>query len=285
MSDAQIVKELAQEAVRKVELVQVGEATLAAVPAGIALSPTKQFLDAYRLVPERAKGVVEAHTLDSFIELTRRFQLPESALFANDTKPTVQAVLNFSEKTAPRFNDHRVIYSFATSDEWQAWGAKDGEKMSQTEFAEFVEDHIADVVGTPAQGEAAKEYLAKIGGVVATPQRLLELSRGLSMRVAESVKEVRVLQSGETQIAFSSEHQDENGKPMVLPSAFILGIPVFAQGAAYEVVARLRYRRLNNGLVWFFELYRTDRILRHAFTEACELAQKSTSLPLFYGAV
>lgn len=74
-----------------------------------------------------------------------------------------------------------------------------------------------------------------------------------------------------------------DGAPLAIPFAFLLAIPVFRSGAVYQVPARLRYRVRDAGVTWSFNLYRPERCLDDAFREACERAQKETSLSLFLG--
>lgn len=51
--------------------------------------------------------------------------------------------------------------------------------MGQAEFAEWIEDHIAELA-TPTEKEAA-EYKETFGGSVATPSEIMLLSRGLKI--------------------------------------------------------------------------------------------------------
>ena len=130
-----------------------------------------------------------------------------------------------------------------------------------------------------------KKFISAGGGeaTIATPQRLVELARGLQVHESSAVREVRNLSSGEAQISFTSEHTDGNGEPLRIPGLFLIGIPVFRNGPIYRIAARLRYRKTPAGVVFWYDLWRTDRVFDHAFSEACERAQVETELPLFFG--
>jgi hypothetical protein len=63
----------------------------------------------------------------------------------------------------------------------------------------------------------------------------------------------------------------------------VLNIPVFKSGELYQILVRLRYRKQAGGVVFFYELWRDDRVFDHAFDEAAERLSGATSLPLFRG--
>ncbi len=208
-------------------------------------------------------------------------------------RPSLQGVLDYHRQGAegkPRFGKHRAVYNFPLSNEWRAWKDKNCTAMSQQEFAEFLEDRITDViappdmVGAPLDRDDPMVHLASmLGGAFASPTKLMELSRGLSVRANEQVRQATNLSSGEVSLQFTSEHQDEAGQPLKVPNLFLIAIPVFLSGALYRVAVRLRYRLRAGAISWFYELHRTDLVFDHAFTEACNKARAVTDLPLFVG--
>ncbi|MDB4993662.1 MAG: uncharacterized protein JWM74_1094, partial [Myxococcaceae bacterium] len=259
------------------------------LPRGMRAHSVKAFLDEYRTAPERRKGTAKLQDLASFIAHAKRFKNTDSALFANpDPKaPSLTSVIDYHHsgpKDYARYGEHRGLYCFPLSDEWKAWTSLAGVGMSQEVFAAWVEDHITDVADPRAAGETAKALAQTIGAEFASQARLLELSRGLSIRVGQRLKTKVNLDSGECSLQFESEHQDETGAPLKIPGAFLLALPVFKTGAAYTVAVRLRYRTSGASVTWYVDLYRADRIFDHAFNEACEQAQTETELPLFVGA-
>jgi hypothetical protein len=165
-----------------------------------------------------------------------------------------------------------------------------GTQLRMVEFAEFLEDRVIDVLHLIPEEDELSEDLQKFinagGGeaLIATPQRLVELSRGLQVNENSAIREVNRLNSGEAQILFTSEHTDGNGEPLRVPSLFLIGIPVFRNGPIYRLAARLRYRKTPTGIVFWYDLWRHDRTFDHAFKEACERASIETDLPLLLGA-
>lgn len=255
---------------------------------GFSVESVKPYLDEYLVAPERRTGTAQLTELDSLIAHANRFKDVDSALFADPSPaaPSLTAVLNYhcvGPSGAPRFGNHRGVYTFPLSDEWRAWLASSGRKLSQGDFAAWLEDHVLDVANPDDAGDASKALAATLGCTFASPSRLLELSRGLSVRVGAKVQNAINTATGEVAMQFASEHQDERGAPLKVPTAFLLAIPVFRGGALYQVAARLRYRIDGGAIAWSFDLHRPERFFDHAFREACDRAKDGTGLPLFFG--
>jgi hypothetical protein len=258
--------------------------------AGLLPVPVSLF-DEYQTAPRFRGGEAELTNIDSLIEHVNRFKDADSALFAWDSResPSITAVLNYNRagaEAAPRWGHHRSNHAFPLSDEWQAWTKTDGQIFRMAEFAAFLEDRIIDVLevipGEDSLPEDLQRFINICGGKVATPNRLVELSRGLHVNENSVVKEAINLASGEGQIVFEAAHTDGQGMPLQVPGLFLIGIPVFKHGPIYRLAARLRYRK-EGGIKFWFELWRADRAFDHAFAEACERVRVETELPLLFG--
>lgn len=286
-------------------------AAVIVVPEGKRVMSMKPFLDEYQTAPERKKGTAELTTLISLVEHINRFKDEQSAVFALDdrSKPAITAVLDYHHAGTgtPRFGHHRAHYAFPLSDEWKAWQQFNAKPMTQTDFAVFMEDRIADVLPPPGDldhldasqiteresggdfGDRSPDeqlaYLTKLlGGKFAGPATMMELSRGLSVHADEKVAQAVSLASGESFVSYVSEHKDGNGAKVNVPNLFLIGIPVFRHDARYRIAVRLRYRVKEGAIFWIYELYRHDAVFDDAFRKACEKVKNETALPLFYGA-
>lgn len=277
--DAKIVKVKGQDGIPTELLI---------LPEHLKAHSVKQYLDVYLENPERRKGTAHLKDIDSLIAHVNRFKGAPSALFANNSpsSPSITAVIDYHEEShegTPRYGEHRSHYAFSLSDEWNAWGQHQNKRMSQADFAEFLENHISDVISPDNADDKLREFSELLGGTFASPSRLVELSRGLQVNEGARVEQKVNISSGEATLHYTSTHADANGAPLKVPNLFLLGIPVFRCGPLYQVPVRLRYRIISGSIQWFYELYRTDRVFDHAFKEACEKAQKETGLPLFIG--
>jgi uncharacterized protein YfdQ (DUF2303 family) len=259
------------------------------VPRGMSVLAVKPFIDEFRTAPECRKGTAGFTDLASLIAHANRFKDADSALFANDsaTVPSIVSVLDYHPQGPPksgaRFGRHRGVYAFPLSDEWKAWTAKSGFAMAQGDFASFIDDRILDIAPIENTSEMAQELAESFNVTFASPSRLRELSRGLALRVESKLHQAQNLESGESQIQFVTQHSDETGAPIKVPSAFMIGIPIFKSGEPYRIAVRLRYRVREAKLTWACELIHAQRLFDHAFRDACDRAAAETSLPLFYG--
>lgn len=289
---ADLVRELLEPSI--VQVTSEGKTVEVLVaPKGTEVTSVKDLVDEYRDKPERIIGTAQLTELDSFIAHVKGHKDDDSALFADrtPTAPALLAVYDYhpivegttgAAKEA-RFCGHRARYSFPISDEWTAWTQKSGQQMTQAAFAEFIENRIADIVDPVNALDSSRAIVDKLLCTFAGPSRLIDLAKGLSVRVESIVANKQDLQSGESVIRFETTHKDDKGAPLEVPGAFLLQIPVFRRGAAYQIAARLRYRVREGKVTWWFDLFRTSETFDHAFGEACERATKETEVPLFYG--
>lgn len=258
------------------------------VPAGngaMQLMSLKQFHDEWRDAPERASGTATALTLESFIALVNRHKDNDSVVFADiiGDAPSLTAIIDYRRKEGdPRFQRHRVHYAYPVAEEWTAWKEQDGDKLSQSDFAAWVEEHIHEI-GDPEDFADRETVEALFRGKMATPADLFTLSRGLKISADISVKEVRDLASGQAQIAFEETHKDGEGAPLKVPQLFLVRVPFFVSQPAATLVARLRYRLHSGKIVWHYELWRWRDAMQVALIDDLRKVREQTNLDLFEG--
>lgn len=240
-------------------------------------------ITAARQDPARRKGVAKVETLRSLIDLVNRHKDEGSVIFGTTVwpNPKLTAVLNYNTAIAPRWNDHRVVYEFPLTEEFQAWIDGDGKPMEQGEFAMFLEEHAVEL-SAPFDGEA-QEYEALFKERFGTPADLLALARHLEVFVGAKVKQGIRLQTGERVVEFTEEHSNAKGEPVDIPGVFMVSVPAFLDGDAIRIPARLRYRIRGGGIVWFYQLYRWQFWLRNKVQLDLAKVGKETDLPTFEG--
>lgn len=304
-SEAQAIIQYAKEHVtaelRAIKRGGPGECAVLILPKDKRVESVKPLLDAYLERPERKKGTTTATTLESFCDFVNRHAEGESVVFCDDTNeraPKLVAIFNAHGGTRrtegaedsvdlrygePDHQDHRATYAFPLSEEWKVWTALEDD-MGQADFAEFLEERITDVLDPDQAGDVAKEYAASVKATLATPARLLELSRGLTVHLDGRVHNELNLKSGEGKLVFTEEHKDAAGQRIDVPGAFAIGIPVFRGGVAYKIPVRLRYRVSQGRVTWSLAVQRLDRVFEAAIAEACTVVAEATKLPVFRGA-
>lgn len=275
---------------------------VALVPKGMELLSLKPFRDEYRIRPERKRGVAIVTDLDSLIALADRHKIPDSVIFADRsrTSPSITVIVNYHDEDTsdglPRFGDHRAFYPLALSDEWQAWTKADGKPMDQREFAVFLEDRALDLAplpewlqpgtdtapSTPAE-HRLRDAVARLGGRVAGPERLIELSRGLDLTENAQVKQKVNLDSGEVAFVYTAEHSGVAGERVAVPNLFLIAVPVFRKGPLWLLAVRLRYALGGGQVKWRVQIARAEETFDAALEADARRASEVTGLPLYYG--
>ncbi len=275
---ASIIKFAESRTLPQLMTVAAGDITAPAYvhPRSGDLQSLKTLVDQWRPHPERRKGTIVASTIESFVALVNRDSNENSVIFAdNSDEPKLVAVLNFhaADGGTPAFCDDRIVYSFPLSEEWEAWNAVDGEshKMNQAAFAEFIEDRFFDIGEPGSAGSTSSAWAEKMGVKLAGPQELMRVSRGLSIRVEETVRNVIKRDSGECEFVFTVENKDSaDGGTVKVPSAFHIRIPVLRGEGPYSIPVRLRYRAGGGKISWFVELHRPELFLLDAVNAAIQ---------------
>ena len=244
----------------------------------------KTLLEEHRIAPERRRGTASTDTLASFIELINRHKDDGSVIFgkARWPEPKLTGIINYHDlDNEARFADHRIEYAFPLTDEFKAWVATNKTGMEQVEFAAFLEEHSQEVA-SPTAGETS-EYERYFNEKIANPSELIMLSRHLEVFVSATVKQGVRLQTGERTVEFKEEHQNAKGEAVVIPGIFIVSVPAFIDGEKVRIPTRLRYRIKGGEIVWFYELYRWETVLREQVQRDLIDAAKATGLPHFEG--
>ncbi|MBT9557523.1 MAG: DUF2303 family protein, partial [Myxococcales bacterium] len=169
------------------------------------------------------------------------------------------------------WREHRARYAFPLSDEWTAWVNAAGKGMDQATFAAWLEDRILDVVDPIGVSAVTRELAEQLRVTMAGESKLLDLSRGLAVKVEENIASVVTLDTGEITMQWKTEHRDELGEKMRVPNGFAIAIPVFIGGPLVEVLVRLRFKARDGKVTWRVEPVR----LRKALEESVKLAVAS----------
>lgn len=266
------------------------DARVLVLPVGKTVVSLKKYLDEFAPRPNRRQVTVVVRSAASLVEITKRHRHEgNTVIFASPDrqKPVVQTVFDYHPPTDnvddAEWAQHRAKYECELSEEWKAWTGAHGKTMEQRAFAEFVEDHVTDVIVPPADDEKLAELTALVGGHFAMPADLVTLSRGLQISTDIKVREAVTLSSGEISIAYEEQHRNGAGQPLQVPNMFCIAIPVFYAGPLYRIPVRLRYTTREGGIKWSLHLYRADRVFDHAFEEICSAVATQTGAPLFIG--
>jgi len=279
--------------------IEVGEQKAASllVPAGYQLHGLKPLLDAFRLQPELRAGQTRLTDLASFIAWTNRHKDDGTVVYAIDQlgEMSLTAVIDHDWSGAEKVNEkarfgrHRGIYEFPLSREWKEWTAACRQPLGTTEFAEFFERRIADVMPPPYGLDAAgtevfnsqdpeiRKLVETLGKRFATPADIVKLTRGIEINASSKATARVDRDTGEHYVEFSEENGTgtERLKP---PNAFLVAIPVLHNGVPVLMAVHLRYRAAGGKVVWILELHQPERVIEEVFSQALQEVEAKTGL-------
>lgn len=197
----------------------------------------------YSELPHRPRGESVVTDVESFARMLARPMHEQSVVFANESAGSLTAVLNFDG-----WRDHVVKLALKRSDAMERWITRDGALYSQEQFAEIIEDGLADIIEPDAADmlELAQTFQATKSVQFESGTRIA--SGAVRFQYAETI-DAKAGRGGELQV----------------PSSFVLGIPIYRGGARIQVRANLRYRIGRGGLQLGFKIVALDDILRGAF--------------------
>lgn len=264
------------------------------LPAGakVHVEDIEKFLDR----PTRQRGTYNFGDAKSFIAYVNREKTADTIILANRENPGFTAVFNGNEAqnlvkasgevvampldadgARPGWGDYKATYACPYSPEWKVWSEANGKRMSQHDFASFMEDNFFDVVQPAATFDP---YVA----VWPNGNDMLAVSRGLEAKTDVRFASAVRLDNG--QVRFKYE-EDVSGSVqdglMEVPQKFAVGIPVFAGTSPWQVIAKLRYRIERGGLSMWFDFERLFKITERAFDEARAEIAAGTSVPIYLG--
>jgi len=236
----------------------------AVLPAGYAIHD----LEYLQEQPSRQKGTIHAHESDSFIRLVQRYQSEAAIVYADLGRGVITAVLNDTTENGvdAGHRDWRISYVPPVSDAWKRWTAANGKRMSQVQFAEFIEQNLINIY-EPSSAD------------------VLELATSLSVDSTVKWSSATRLQSGNRQLQYVEESTARGGKTGVLtvPSHFVLGMPVYQGSDAIVIKALFRYRLTNGELIMWIDLEQTEEAVQVAFSELVTTIDAGIDAPVVYG--
>jgi uncharacterized protein YfdQ (DUF2303 family) len=199
-----------------------------------------------------------------FADYVNRYKTRASVIFADTDAMRFRAVLDYHEAGGPRWARHQAVYPCPLTKEFEAWRAIEGKEIAQADFAEFIEEHVPEIV--QPDGAALQEAV-----------------QYLIAHKTVSYKSAKDLHSGDVQLVYEEETTTggRQGGEVKLPRRFTLGIRVFRGGVAQQFDALLRFRIDPNRKLWFkFKIHRFDEVREVAFNGVAEEIDERVNPPI-----
>lgn len=218
--------------------------------------------------PINPAGTLTLLTPESFGRAITDHRDDRTQVFADNEKSEITAVFDFLKSGGRHGDDQtsdmgwgqlRAVIGFAESRKLKEW-RRTLEWMTQIEFANFIEDHLEDVL-TPSG------------------QDLLTIATDLEASSTGGFKGKVNLDNGSVRLAFSAETETT----VEVPRNLTLGIPLFEHGDRYKLGARLRFV-IQGGSVKFRLLFTNLQDAKEQeFERIVQEIEEKTSQPIYRG--
>lgn len=230
-------------------------------------------LEKHLPTPLRKTGSAALDDLDSFVWYVKEHgSLSSCRIYVTVEYQSgalkMAAVFNDHDQAGPQWRDFTAIFKPALSLEWQRWSANNRKAMSQAEFATFIEDslpEIATVQGMP------------------TGSDMMTLATTFEATSEKRFKSGMRLQSGGMAIEYVDQEDAGTLARMQMFEKFALGMPIYFNGTAYRIDARLKYRVRDGKLALWYELIRPEQIIKDAAEILIQSVREQTGMPTLFG--
>jgi uncharacterized protein YfdQ (DUF2303 family) len=245
--EAQVIVDTALLAAEPAQL-EIGKVYAFRTPAGVQQVDLTG--EEYKDQPSRKRGTTTVRDAESFLAYWTKHHDTDSEVYADSERLTVTAVLNANTADAARWGDHRLHLALRPTTTWQQWTNQDGQLMDQEAFAEFLEDHLPELL-EPAAAD------------------MLEIAQSFQAASKVDFQSASRLSSGQRQFQYVETTTTKAGQKgqLTVPETFVIGLVPFEGSEGYKLTARLRYRISDRGLRLGYKLDRPDDVRKTAFTD------------------
>src|SRR5579859_1528241 len=226
-------------------------------------------LERFQDRPRRKAARVELHDAESFgAYVTRHRVAATTTLYADLEHAAVVGVINDAggSEDAPGWGDHRATLKLKHTKPWLHWASLDATPLTQEQFAEHVEQGLLEI----AKPDPAEMY---------------ELAQTFQATLGATFRQVGRLADGRRALHFEEQIEARAGSQgdITIPKEFTLRVAPFEGGAAYELVARLRFRLRADKLTLSYHLVRPEDVVREAFDATLSEIEAATQVSAFRG--
>jgi uncharacterized protein YfdQ (DUF2303 family) len=248
-----------------------------------------QSLEPYNAHPRRPRAQVEIDRPDSLVHYVKTYGDERTILAAHlpaTGDPKVLAILDYHAPTlltldgtylnAANWGEHRAVLTLTRSPEWQAWTGKAGKPLPQLEFAEFVEEHAADIV-VPPDSPAGYPNAAQMLDVALTLQARTEVEFASAQR----------LSNGQVQLTYNETIAAKAGQQgqTTIPERFAISTAPYDGGPPYLLTARLRFRLARGAVSFSYQLDRPHKVIEHALDATLKQIAEGTGRTVLRGRI
>ena len=229
--------------------VHVDNAVFATLPAGYTSKELTDAIEKARPTPSRKRGTLALGDVPSLLAYCAdQAAQAQGYVYADPDGRTITAVFD-DQRSGTGWREHRATFRAEFTPEFKKWLDNSKKSMTQTEFAEFIEDNVPDLNGSDAT-------------------LLLEVTTTIQATTGIDFSSAKRLQDGQTQLTYTENIDAKAGASgaLKIPQTFALGLRIFKNGEGYKLTARLKYRLAGGGVKFWYELERPEKAVDDAFT-------------------
>ena len=264
------VKTILDAGAAAVEIKDVGGVKFAIAPKEYSAHDLEKFMP----IPVRKRSAVITTDSISFINYVLKHQDDDrsvvyAAIDSEKSYCSLVAVIDDHSINNAEWRSHTCTFTPKQAVEWGRWLSKDKVKMSQSDFATWLEDNLPDIATVPCMPTGAE---------------ILAMALAFEANSDKKLRSKVNLQSGGFTFEFVDKENDSTRTTMQVFERFTIGIPVFdGSPSAYPVEARLKYRENSGTVSFWYELIRPDRVFKTAVADEVASIKERTGLMLLYG--
>lgn len=229
---------------------------------------TIQYLPEHMAVPARINSHTSHFTVDSFIRYVQEYTEPSymQVIVGNPRTNEIVAHLDYHmSQSKPAWDEHTTRVTLQQSIEWQRWIKWNNMQIDQKGFVEFLEDNYADIL----QPDSAA---------------VLEAAKALDATKTVTFKSGVNISNGTAQLTYNEEITGKGSGNVDIPTAFVLGIPVYEGNAPLPIRMKLRYRISEGGKLSFtYVMDNPQKILRDEFDTVLKHIEEKTTIQPYIG--
>jgi uncharacterized protein YfdQ (DUF2303 family) len=214
----------------------------------------------------RKTGRTTVRDAASFLAYYGKHADDASEVYADVEALTITAVLDAHSADEPGFGEHRLTLALRRTKAWEEWLSLDGKLVDQDRFANFLEDHLPNLV----EPDAAT---------------MLEIAQSIKATTKADFQSSSRLQSGERKFAYVEDTKASAGAKgdLSIPEVFKIAVPPFEGADAYSMTARFKYRLDHSHLTLGFKLEQPEERARAAFTDVLTAITEDITVPILNG--
>lgn len=241
-----------------VNILDVNGVPHAVVPDGVCFNELEQYMPA----PTRIKCTRKFEEPDSFCAYVGDFKSDCTRLYGSPDKFLIIGVIDDNLPNAPHWREHTALLELTNSPEWNEWIKACNTPLSQSDLADFLDEHIEQI----AEPDAT-DLLSDIRSIhISTNTRCDSVQR----------------EGGDIAFTYSTETaagtKTERGK---IPSRLTLVIAPFRSWQPVQMTIALTYKQTKEKeLQFIMRPHQADALLWMSFNDVRRHVEKGLDLPV-----